>query len=417
MLLNMIRTIKIIVLSGLMSCILSCTAPTAPSKEITSDTSVTISAKVQMIDSPGDTSSAEPYLFADKNGDVYLSWIEKKSNGFELKFSSLRGDKWEAPKMISQGNNWFVNWADYPVITTNVNGHLISHFLEKSDKGSYTYDIKLVSSADSGKSWSAPAILHDDGKKAEHGFVSVLPYSDNYFITWLDGRNTEAETAGHQHEGHGGAMTLRGAIIDLSGKKISEWELDNRVCDCCQTSVAITTSGPVVVYRDRSAEEIRDISIVRLVNGKWTAPQTVFANNWKIDGCPVNGPRVSAIGNQLAVAWYSSPDKSDQVNIAFSSDGGASFQSPIRIDEGATIGRVDLEMLDSSSAIVSWVESGNIKACIVNADGKKDPSFIVANTSNARSAGFPQLAKSGATILFAWTDDKEKRIKSAKFVR
>jgi hypothetical protein len=156
---------------------------------------------------------------------------------------------------------------------------------------------------------------------------------------------------------------------------------------------------------------------VRWVNGKWTAPQTVFANNWKIDGCPVNGPRVSAIGNHLAVAWYSSPDKSDQVNIAFSSDGGASFQSPIRIDEGTTIGRVDLEMPDTSAAIVSWMESGEIKACIVNSNGKKETSFVVANSSGARSGGFPQLTKTGDAIIFAWTDDKEKRIKTAKFVR
>jgi hypothetical protein len=367
--------------------------------------------------SPADTSSAEPYLFADKNGNVYMSWIEKKSDGHELKFSLLKNDVWQAPKLISKGNNWFVNWADYPVIATSGKGQLIAHFLEKSDKGTYTYDIKLVTSADSGNTWSAPALLHDDGKKAEHGFVSAIPYGDNYFITWLDGRNTASETAGHQHEGHGGAMTLRAAVVDLSGKKISEWELDDRVCDCCQTNAAITSNGPVVVYRDRSAEEIRDISIVRLVNGKWTAPQTVFANKWKIDGCPVNGPRVSAIDNHVAVAWYSSPDKLDQVNIAFSTDGGATFQQPIRIDEESTIGRVDLEMLDSSSAIVSWMESGKIKACVVNANGKKEPAIIIANASTARSAGFPQMTTSGAAIVFAWTDDKEKRIKTAKFVR
>lgn len=30
------------------------------------------------LQSPADTASAEPYLFTDKNGLVYLSWIEKK---------------------------------------------------------------------------------------------------------------------------------------------------------------------------------------------------------------------------------------------------------------------------------------------------------------------------------------------------
>jgi len=42
--------------------------------------------------------------------------------------------------------------------------------------------------------------------------------------------------------------------------------LDTRVCECCQTSVAMTAEGPVVVYGDCSEaeKEIRDISIVRL---------------------------------------------------------------------------------------------------------------------------------------------------------
>ncbi len=71
-------------------------------------------------------------------------------------------------------------------------------------------------------------------------------------------------------------MTIRGAIIDKQGNKSGEWELDNRVCDCCQTSTAITANGPIVVYRDRSDEEIRDISIVRLINEQLDITQTYF---------------------------------------------------------------------------------------------------------------------------------------------
>ena len=51
----------------------------------------------------------------------------------------------------------------------------------------------------------------------------------------------------------------------------------------------MTADGPVVVYRDRSEQEIRDISIVRLHDGKWSQPSSVFEDNWKINGCPVNG--------------------------------------------------------------------------------------------------------------------------------
>jgi hypothetical protein len=208
-------------------------------------------------------------------------------------------------------------------------------------------------------------------------------------------------------------MTLRGAVVDKNGKKASEWELDNRVCDCCQTSAAITANGPVVVYRDRSEDEIRDISIVRLVNGQWTTPKPIFSDSWKIAGCPVNGPRIDAKGNNLVVAWFSSPDKKGQVKIIFSSDAGATFGSPIRVDEGEGIGRVDVIMLDDKIAMVSWMEGSVIKAARVHSDGKKDPSMTIASSTKSRSSGFPQMTKSGNTIFFAWTDETFKKINMA----
>ncbi len=379
------------------------------------DSTGNVGSNIEHLSSPADSVSAEPYLFTDKNGVVYLSWIEKTEKGSSLKFSTLKNEQWTESKVISSGDNWFVNWADYPLLASDGAKSMVAHFLEKSETGKYTYDIKLVSSADGGKSWNASKILHDDGKKAEHGFVSMIPYGENYFISWLDGRNAAMEGEKAHDGGHHGQMTIRGAIVDKAGNKSSEWELDNRVCDCCQTSAAITTNGPVVVYRDRSEKEIRDISIVRLVNGQWTSPKSVFSDNWTIDGCPVNGPRADALDNNLAVAWFSSPDKNAQVNVIFSPDGGATFNAPVRIDEGKGIGRVDVVMLDEKTAMVSWMEGAVIKAVKVYKDGKKEASIAIASSAESRSSGFPQMTKSGNTLIFAWTDDKEKTIKVAKF--
>lgn len=370
-------------------------------------------SNLKELQSPTDTASAEPYLFTDKNGLVHLSWIEKKMGKSFLKISTFTNEQWSEPKLIGSGDNWFVNWADYPLVAADGAKNMIAHFLEKSEKGTYTYDIKIVTSADDGKTWSAAKILHDDGKKAEHGFVSMIPYGENYFISWLDGRNAVVEGHGGHSEGHHGQMTIRGAIVDKKGNKSAEWELDNRVCDCCQTGAVITTNGPVVVYRDRSEEEIRDMSIVRFVNGKWTAPKSIFTDNWKIAGCPVNGPRVDAVGNSIAVAWFASPNNKAQVNIVFSNDGGATFNKPLRIDEGKGIGRVDVVMLDENTAVVSWMEGSVIKAVKAYSNGKKETSFIVAASAESRSSGFPQMAKSGNNLFFAWTDNKSKTIKMA----
>ena len=372
-----------------------------------------LSAAVRQLNSPASDSCAEPFLFTDKNNLVYLSWVKKKGEESTLKFSTLSNEHWSEPVVIASGKSWFVNWADYPVLSADADGNLMAHFLEKSAAGTYAYDVKLINSSDKGKTWSNSKILNDDGKEAEHGFVSMAPYGDKIFVSWLDGRNTVMEGDHTGHEEHQGQMTIRGAIINKEGKKENEWELDNRVCDCCQTSAAITDNGPVVVYRDRSEDEIRDMSIVRYVNGKWTTPTTIFPDNWKITGCPVNGPRADAINNNLAIAWFSMADKKGQVNLVFSKDGGQTFDKPIRIDEGKPIGRVDVLMLDSATAMASWMEGSSIKAVKVNIDGKKESSILIASSSEARSSGFPQMTKSGNRIFFAWTDDKAKTIKVA----
>lgn len=358
--------------------------------------------------SPAVSESAEPYLFTDKDSTVFLSWIEKSDTVSFLKYSRLEGETWSQPKTIASGSNWVVNWADYPVMASD-GKQFIANILQKSNQEKYSYDVKLLASGD-GSNWSDAGLLHNDSVSAEHGFVSLIPFREGAFACWLDGRNTGG--GGHDHSEHHGAMTIRAATLGYDGKKTEEWELDNRVCDCCQTTAAITDNGPVVIYRDRSDEEVRDMSIVRFVNGSWTAPQPIFKDNWKIDGCPVNGPRCDALGNTLAIAWFSALNDQPEVKVTFSNDGGETFLNPTRIDEGNTKGRVDLVLLDEQHAMVSWMEGSDIQVAIVSNDGVKD-KITVASSSEARSSGFPQLTKRGNHIFIAWTDDESKKIRVA----
>ena len=397
---------KILITLSLLGIITSCTDNKNENRDTTP-------AEVKLISSPASDSCAEPYLFTDNNGTIYLSWIEKKGKESSLKFSAFSNGQWSAPVIIASGNNWFVNWADYPVVATDGNKNFLAHFLEKNDTAKFTYDVKLVSSADGGKSWGNSGTLNDDGKKAEHGFVSIIPDKEQFFVCWLDGRKTADEESDSGDHGHHGEMTLRAALIDKNGNKINEWELDGRVCDCCQTTAAITDAGLVVIYRDRSDDEVRDMSIVRYVNGGWTTPKTIHADNWQIKGCPVNGPSAAAMKNNLAVAWFSMADKKGNVKIIFSKDGGETFNAPVSIDEGKPIGRVDVVMLDDATAMVSWMEGPSIKAVKVHAHGKKESSIMIASSSEARSSGFPQMIRSGDKLIFAWTDDKAKTVRVA----
>ena len=123
--------------------------------------------------------------------------------------------------------------------------------------------------------------------------------------------------------------------------------------------------------------------------------------------------RVEADGNVLVIAWYSVPEGNAQVNVIFSTDGGKTFGKPIRVDESDAIGRVDIVMLDKENVMVSWMEGAVIKAAKISQNGTKGTPVVIASSSKSRSSGFPQMTKSGDQIIFAWTDDESKLVKTA----
>ena len=230
-----------------------------------------------------------------------LSWISsKEENKASLNYSQYIEGQWIKPQVIASGSNWFINWADFPAHAINQDLIITSH-LKKSASGKYTYDVVLNLQKLSGEKIKEDFLLHTDGVKAEHGFVSIIPnHNQGFFITWLDGRNTVEKDLGGHHK----PMTIRFAQITNKGDIINESELDSVTCDCCQTSIAVTNNGPVVVYRDRSEKEIRDIYIARNINGIWEVPTPIHNDGWEINGCPVNGPKVAFNSNNLAVSWF-----------------------------------------------------------------------------------------------------------------
>lgn len=360
----------------------------------------------------GTGTSVYPMLFASKDR-LFMSWTEKINDTISsLHYSSLVDTTWAGPQKIAQGSHWFVNWADFPAVAEN-NGHLLLHFLEKSADRTYTYDIKMKSTAIESATSSKAFTLHNDQTESEHGFVSMIPAAnDSFFVSWLDGRNTNG---GHHDHGSAGAMTLRCAYVNANGNITDEVELDARTCDCCQTSVAMTQNGPVVVYRDRDEDEIRDISIRRFQDSTWTAPKRIFADNWKISGCPVNGPKVASFSNNLAVFWYTAANNKPQVKLILSQNNGSSFGEPILIDQGTTIGRVDLDFINKDSMLLTWVNADGNQAKImcakVDSNGTIGDPFVVSNLDPSRASGFPQLEIYNSRAYFAWTEVSETNSK------
>ncbi len=368
------------------------------------------------VPSPASANSGQPQLTTSSRG-VVLSWIDRTGETATLKFAERTATGWSEPRLVASGTDFFVNWADVPSVMRLDDATLAAHWLQRSGPGTYAYDVKLSFSTNDGRTWSTPITPHHDGTQTEHGFASLVQMPGaGLGLVWLDGR---AMTGGHEAGGHsGGDMSLRFATFGKDRKQASEMLVDDRVCECCPTTAAVTSEGVIVAYRNRSAEEVRDIHVSRLENGKWTESAAVHADNWKIAACPVNGPVLSTSGKMVAIAWFTIKNDKGQAYAAFSKDAGRTFSAPVRLDDAESLGRVDIELLPDGSALASYIDAGGEKPQVrirrVSADGTRSDPVSVAAIDSSRTSGYPRIAIHGADVVAAWIErDGTPRVKTA----
>ncbi len=380
---------------------------------------------IEELASPAAPGSGEPNLTVGPDGRVYLTWLEPgESARHTLRLATLGPEGWTQPATVAAGDDFFVNWADFPSLAALPDGSLAAHWLVRTGRGA-AYDIHLARSTDGGATWGPALIPHRDGTVSEHGFVSLFPETGGGLnAVWLDGRGYAASGAG-DHDLHA-EMMLRATTIGPDGAPGDDILLDERTCDCCQTAAGWTAEGPIVVYRDRSAEEVRDIAVTRRIDGRWTEPAAVHEDGWVIAACPVNGPALAAEGHRVAVAWFTAARDTARVRVAFSDDAGATFGPPLEVDDGAPAGRVGIVLLPDGAALVSWIERVDGEAEVrvrrvgperqlaardgagtadrTGASVQVGPSLAIATSSAERASGFPRMVRSGDRIVFAWTD-------------
>jgi hypothetical protein len=364
---------------------------------------------VTALTSPAAPNSAQPQL-ASLGDRLVLSWVERSGENATLRFSERTDSGWTEARTVASGANWFVNWADVPSVIPLQHESMAAHWLQKSAASTYAYDVRITFSRDRGRTWSAPVTPHHDGTQTEHGFASLFPMAGQGLgVAWLDGRQMKEGP----HEGmDSGNMSLRGAMFGPDGNQASEMAIDDRVCECCPSTAAVTADGPIVAFRNRTSDEIRDIYVSRLVGGTWTEPRAVHNDNWRIAACPVNGPALSAKGRDVAIAWFTAVGDEGHVYAAFSSNAGETFGSPVRIDDVGAVGRVDVELVADGSAAVTWIEFANQRSEFrirrAERNGSRSASVAVSGIASGRSSGYPRVARRGNELIFAWTEPGEK---------
>mgnify|MGYP000973319120 CR=1 FL=1 len=363
------------------------------------------------MDPPAAPGSLAPFVRATTDG-VIATWLETPASGApRLRFARWSKNAWSEPVTIVETSTLVASWADVPTVVENRAGEVVASWLESAGEG-HAYHAIVARSVDRGRTWTRVGALHDDRSATEHGFVSLIPDDRGARAIWLDGRATPG----------GGATTLRSAIITTTAVE-GEEIVDERVCDCCSTAMAAGLRGPIVAYRDRSQEELRDIAIALRDGERWSTAPRIRPDGWTIAGCPVNGPALDARGDHAVVAWYTYAGSQHRVKAAFSADGGETFSEPVVVDEPtgarAPLGRVAAVVDRNGDAVVAWVtstrEEGELLLRRVSVSGARGAEISIASIRIGRDAGFPELAISGDELVVIWTEPGEaSRIRAAR---
>jgi hypothetical protein len=341
---------------------------------------------------PGISANATgPALTRSPDGVVWLTWQERERDITTLRFSVFdRGARgWTAPRTIASGRDLYAGQADFPVVTLGAHGRATAVWYVNNPPAAGTahlhhgsgYRAYFRQSSDGGATWGPATLVSRESDTTE--FFSLATLADGRVLaTWLDGR---AKKSGGTRE------RLFSRILGQDGR---DTLVDESACDCCQTTLTAFPDGSALLaYRGRTDEEIRDIRVTRFRDNAWGESHPLSNDEWKIAGCPVNGPQIASDGGRVAAAWFTGADNDPRVLVTQSPDAGGRFLMPLRISDGPTAGKVATLILHDGAMLVTYVDiQGALWARRITPEFVATPAVPLAAGKSGGIKGFPRLA-------------------------
>ncbi|MEZ0609229.1 sialidase family protein [Fibrella sp. WM1] len=282
---------------------------------------------------------ALPVLTQLPAGNVLLSWTEKDPAGKLFLYTATSADKgktFSEKNLVYADNGIGASRLMKPRVLAKPNGTLVAVFTLRTEsaqpaapaapaenhagmnhdnhqpaaaapaaekprgrRAPATTQIVTCTSTDQGRTWTAPQPVDaDKTPNLLRGFFDATVLSNGEIaIAYL--KDVAGST---KHE----ERNLR-LVVTQNGQFQPERIIDPVACDCCNISMLVDANGTLNIYYRDNNDDIRDISRLQSTdNGKtFSAPKNLYADNWKINGCPHSGPSSVRLGKSALVAWFS----------------------------------------------------------------------------------------------------------------
>jgi hypothetical protein len=385
-----------------------------------------------------DRASANVSLAADQSFVVAV-WSASVSTGATEVFAAISrdaGTTFGAPVRVnSTPGDVRTNGEQPPRVTlTRGAGTVPTVVVMWTARGAGGTRVLTSQSADGGRTFSEATLVPGTDAPGNRGWEAVATDQQGRTqAVWLDHRRaatsgSSSMPAGHQHgaaRGNAGAVAPAAAPDGVAMAQKSDLYFDTLsdaappravtagVCYCCKTAIAFGPAGEIyLAWRHVYPGVLRDMAFTVSRDGGRTFadPVRVSQDNWKIDGCPEDGPSLAVDRRgRIHIVWPTVVTEGTRQGKALfhavSSD-GRSFSPRVRIPTEAQPNHPQLAAAPDGSLLVVWDESGVGSRRIVLGRGAVDSDGRATFTRTAidgENGVYPKLVATPAGWLAAWT--------------
>jgi len=298
-------------------------------------------------------------------------------------------------------------------------------------KGESGTVILSARSSDGGRSFGVSTPVPGSEAAGNRGWESVAvdPATGRVYTAWLDHRDTAGQSAGaHGAHQHGEAPPTGGASEDGAAKAqrsqlfvgalggdLTAHGIARGVCYCCKTAAITGPDGALyLAWRHVYAGNQRDIAFAssRDRGRSFSEPVRVSEDQWRLDGCPENGPSL-AVGPQgrVFVLWptlVKEPGGETLKLFLSSTTDGRRFTGRTPLPTAGAAYHPQIVTAPDGTLIAAWDEvvTGAPRRVRV-ARGRPETSgqtrFDPIDIGQESEGSYPALTVTSEHVIVAWT--------------
>ena len=314
------------------------------------------------------------------------------------------------PQVLDTGSDEIsADGENRPKIAFGPNGWVVISYTQPLAKP-YTGFIRMMRSADGGKTFSAPFTVHQDRQEITHRFESIaFDAKGDLHTLWIDKRDQPPRNSGKSYVG---AAIYRNVSRDGGASFEPDTKVADHSCECCRIALTHNQAGELqAMWRHVFGEQTRDHAFSSVETKLPNQITRASYDDWQINACPHHGPGLAfntsePKGGYHAV-WFGLRQVKDQtiggVRYARLSANGEPVASSLVMLPDPRAEHADVMSHQEKVAVVWRSSDGNktsLKAWLSRDGGKTfELKDIAATTGNN---DHPRLAQIGSRMVVVW---------------